>query len=157
MQPYGPAVLRLAIGAVFVAHGAQKLFGVWGGGGLSGTAAFFGQLGLTPAYPLAILVGLVEFAGGLMLIAGALTLFVALALALNMVVALWKVHLANGFFLNWNIVAGQGHGYEFTLALIGALVSLMLTGPGALSVDGRRARSAEAEAYGRARLRAGKV
>jgi len=157
MQPYGPAVLRLAIGAVFVAHGAQKLFGVWGGGGLSGTAAFFGQLGLTPAYPLAILVGLVEFAGGLMLIAGALTLFVALALALNMVVALWKVHLANGFFLNWNIVAGQGHGYEFTLALIGALVSLMLTGPGALSVDGRRERSAEAEAYGRARLRAGKV
>ena len=157
MQPYGPAVLRLAIGAVFVAHGAQKLFGVWGGGGLSGTAAFFGQLGLTPAYPLAILVGLVEFAGGLMLIAGALTLFVALALALNMVVALWKVHLANGFFLNWNMVAGQGHGYEFTLALIGALVSLMLTGPGALSVDGRRERSAEAEAYGRARLRAGKV
>ena len=157
MQPYGPAVLRLAIGAVFVAHGAQKLFGVWGGGGLSGTAAFFGQLGLTPAYPLAILVGLVEFAGGLMLIAGALTLFVALALALNMVVALWKVHLANGFFLNWNIVAGQGHGYEFNLALIGALVSLMLTGPGAFSVDGRRERSAEAEAYGRARLRAGKV
>jgi len=157
MQPYGPAVLRLAIGAVFVAHGAQKLFGVWGGGGLSGTAAFFGQLGLTPAYPLAILVGLVEFAGGLMLIAGALTLFVALALALDMVVALWKVHLANGFFLNWNMVAGQGHGYEFNLALIGALVSLMLTGPGALSVDGRRERSAEAEAYGRARLRAGKV
>jgi putative oxidoreductase len=157
MQPYGPAVLRLAIGAVFVAHGAQKLFGVWGGGGLSGTAAFFGQLGLTPAYPLAILVGLVEFAGGLMLIAGALTLFVALALALNMVVALWKVHLANGFFLNWNMVAGQGHGYEFNLALIGALVSLMLTGPGAFSVDGRRERSAEAEAYGRARLRAGKV
>ena len=55
------------------------------------------------------------------------------------------------------MVAGQGHGYEFNLALIGALVSLMLTGPGAFSVDGRRERSAEAEAYGRARLRAGKV
>jgi putative oxidoreductase len=157
MQPYGPAVLRLATGAVFVAHGAQKLFGVWGGGGLAGTAAFFGQLGLTPAYPLAILVGLVEFVGGLMLIAGALTLFAALALALNMVVAIWKVHLVNGFFLNWNMVAGQGHGFEFNLTLIGALVSLMLTGPGALSVDGRRARSAEAEAYGRARLRSGNV
>ena len=150
-------MLRLAIGAVFVAHGAQKLFGVWGGGGLAGTAAFFGQLGLTPAYPLAILVGLVEFAGGLMLIAGALTLFAALALAINMAVAIWKVHFANGFFLNWNMVPGQGHGYEFNVALIGALVALMLTGPGALSVDGRRARSAEAEAYGRARLRAGKV
>jgi putative oxidoreductase len=157
MQAYGPAVLRLATGAVFVAHGAQKLFGVWGGGGLSGTAAFFGQLGLTPAYPLAILVGLVEFVGGLMLIAGALTLFAALALALNMAVAIWKVHLVNGFFLNWNMVAGQGHGFEFNLTLIGALVSLMLTGPGALSVDGRRARSAEAEAYGRARLRSGNV
>jgi putative oxidoreductase len=157
MQPYGPAVLRLAIGAVFVAHGAQKLFGIWGGGGLAGTAAFFGQLGLTPAYPLALLIGLIEFAGGLMLIAGALTLYVALALALNMLVAIWKVHLANGFFLNWSMVAGQGHGYEFNLALIGALVSLMLTGPGAFSVDGQRARSAEAEAYGRARLRAGKV
>jgi putative oxidoreductase len=157
MQPYGPAVLRVAIGAVFVAHGAQKLFGVWGGGGLAGTAAFFGQLGLTPAYPLAILVGLVEFVGGLMLIAGALTLFSALALAINMAVAIWKVHFANGFFLNWNMVPSQGHGYEFNVALIGALVALMLTGPGALSVDGRRARSAEAEAYGRARLRAGKV
>jgi putative oxidoreductase len=157
MQPYGPAVLRVAIGAVFVAHGGQKLFGIWGGGGLAATSSFFEQLGLTPSYPLAIIVGLVEFAGGLMLIAGAATLYVALALAVNMVVATWKVHLANGFFLNWNMVPGQGHGYEFNLALLGALVSLMLTGPGALSVDGRRARSAEAEAYGRARLRAGKV
>ena len=55
------------------------------------------------------------------------------------------------------MAAGQGHGYEFNLALIGALVALMLTGPGALSLDGRRARSAEARAYGRARLRAGNV
>jgi putative oxidoreductase len=157
MQPYGPAVLRLAVGAVFVAHGAQKLFGVWGGGGLQGTAAFFSQLGLTPPYPLAVLVGLVEFIGGLMLIAGALTLFAAAALAINMAVAIWKVHLVNGFFLNWSLVPSQGHGYEFNVALVGALVSLMLTGPGAFSVDGQRARSAETKAYGRARLRAGKV
>jgi putative oxidoreductase len=157
MQPYGPAVLRLAVGAVFVAHGAQKLFGVWGGGGLQGTAAFFSQLGLTPPYPLAVLVGLVEFIGGLMLVAGALTLFAAAALAINMAVAIWKVHLVNGFFLNWNLVPSQGHGYEFNIALVGALVSLMLTGPGAFSVDGQRARSAETKAYGRARLRAGKV
>jgi putative oxidoreductase len=157
MQPYGPAVLRLAVGVVFVAHGAQKLFGVWGGGGPAGTAAFFAQLGLSPAMPLALLVGVVEFAGGLMLILGALTLLAAFALAIDMGVAIFKVHLANGFFLNWNIVPGQGHGYEFSLVLIGALLALMLTGPGALSIDGRRARSAEAEAYGRARLRAGKV
>ena len=149
MQPYGPAVLRLVIGAIFVAHGAQKLFGIWGGGGIDGTTAFFTQLGLAPAMPLAILVGVVEFAGGLMLICGALTLVVSLALTVNMLVAIAKVHLANGFFLPG--------GYEFNLALIGALVSLMLTGPGALSIDGQRARSAESEAAGRARLRAGKV
>lgn len=149
MQPYGPAVLRLAIGAIFVAHGAQKLFGVWGGGGIDGTTAFFTQLGLSPAMPLAIVAGVVEFVGGLMLIGGALTLFASLALTIDMLVAVWKVHLAGGFFLP--------AGYEFNLALIAALVSLMLTGPGALSIDGQRARSAESEAAGRARLRAGKV
>jgi len=150
MQPYGPAMLRLVIGAIFAAHGAQKLFGAWGGGGLERTTAFFTQMGLTPAMPLAIIVGVVEFAGGLLLIGGALTLIVSLSLAANMVVAIWKVHLSSGFF-------NSDGGYEFNLALIGALVSLMLTGPGALSIDGRRARSAEAEAAGRARLRAGKV
>ena len=157
MQPYGPAVLRLVVGAVFVAHGAQKLFGLWGVGGLAGTAAFFTQLGITPAYSLAVAVAIVEFGGGLLLIAGALTFFAALALALEMAVATWKVHLANGFFINWALAPGHGHGYEFNLTLIGALMALMLTGPGAFSIDGRRARSAESEAYGRARVLARKV
>lgn len=148
MYPYGPAVLRLAVGTIFVAHGAQKLFGIWGGPGLSGTATFMGQLGLGPGVALALLVGIVEFAGGLMLILGALTLIAAALLTVDMLVATWKVHLA-GFFLP--------AGFEFNLVLIGALVSLMLTGPGALSIDGRRARSAEARAYGRARIRAGRV
>lgn len=156
MQPYGPAVLRLAVGAIFVAHGSQKLFGI-GGGGLDATAAFFTQIGLTPAMPLATLTGAIELVGGLMLIAGALTLFAALALSVTMVVATWKVHFVNGFFLNWSLTPGLGHGYEYNLVLIGALVSLMLSGPGALSIDGRRARYAEAEAYGRARLRSGNV
>jgi putative oxidoreductase len=149
MQPYGPAVLRLATGAVFVAHGAQKLFGMWGGGGLSETAGFFAQLGLTPAYPLAVVVGLAEFCGGLLLLLGALTLYASLVLVVTMLVAIWRVHLAAGFFLP--------NGYELNLALIGALVSLMLTGPGALSIDEQRARSAQAQAYGRARLRSGNV
>jgi putative oxidoreductase len=149
MQPYGPAVLRLAVGAVFVGHGAQKLFGVWGGGGLAETAAFFAQFGLAPAYPLAVAVAVVEFVGGLMLIAGVLTMIAAGALTVTMAVAIWKVHFAHGFFLP--------NGYEFNVTLIGALVSLMLTGPGAFSIEGQRARSAQAQAYGRARLRAGKV
>jgi putative oxidoreductase len=147
---YGPAVLRLAVGASFVAHGAQKLFGVWGGGGLSGTAAYFSQLGIEPAYPLAVVAGTVEFAGGLLLILGALTLFASLALVVDMVVAVWKVHLVHGFFASAN-------GYELNLMVIAALVCLMLTGPGAFSVEGRRASHAAAAAAGRARLRAGKV
>jgi putative oxidoreductase len=149
----GPTVLRLAVGVVFAAHGAQKLFGLWDGGGLNGTAAFFAQLGLTPAYPLAVLVGLVELGGGLLLIAGAFTLVTAAALTVTMLVAVWTVHLSSGFFLNWTIAPGQGHGYEFNFALVGALVSLMLTGPGAFSIDRRRARAAEAQAFGRARMR----
>ena len=149
MYPYGPAVLRLAVGTIFVGHGAQKLFGLWGGPGLSKTAEFMGQLGLGPGYVLALLVGLVEFAGGLLLILGALTFFSALALSINVGVAIWKVHLAGGFFLP--------AGYEYNIVLLGALICLMLAGPGVFSIDGRRARSAEAEAYGRARLRAGRV
>lgn len=149
MQPYGSAVLRVFVGTVFVAHGAQMLFGAWGGLGLSGTAAFMGQLGLGPGFPLALLVALVELVGGLMLIIGAFALFAALALAIVMGVAIWKVHFAGGFFLP--------AGYEYAFVLLGALISLMLTGPGAFSIDGRRARSAEAEAFGRARLRAGQV
>jgi putative oxidoreductase len=157
MQRYGPAVLRLVAGAVFVAHGGQKLFGLWGGAGPGGTAAFLSHVGVTPAYPFALLAGIVEFGGGLLLISGAFTFVAAILLAIEMAVAAWKVHLANGFFLNWAVMPGQGHGYEFNLTLIAVLVSLSLTGPGAFSIDGRRARSAEYEAYSRARLRTGKI
>lgn len=149
LPTYGPAALRLAVGAIFIAHGGQKLFGLWGGGGLAETTGFFAKLGLEPAYPLAILVGVVEFGGGVLLVLGALTLFVGLALTINMAVAIWKVHAAHGFFLP--------NGYEFNFALIGALVCLMLAGPGAFSIDGRRAESAAAAAAGRARVRSGRV
>jgi len=157
MPLFGPAALRLAVGAVFAAHGAQKLFGLWDGGGPAGTAAFFAQLGLTPAYPLALLVGLIEFFGGLLLMAGAFTLVTSALLTIDMVVAVWMVHLSSGFFLNWTMAPGRGHGYEFNLVLIAALVSLMLTGPGALSIDRYRTRAAETAAAGRARLRAGQA
>ena len=146
---YGPAVLRVVLAAVFMAHGAQKLFGMWGGGGLSGTAASFSQLGLEPSYWLALSVGLLEFGGGLLLLVGAFTLPTAVLLALQMAAAIWVVHRPNGFFLPG--------GYEFNFTLIGALVCLMMTGAGAWSVDARRASHAAAAAAGRARLRAGKV
>jgi putative oxidoreductase len=155
MQALGPTVLRVALGVVFVAHGAQKLFGIWGGGGPTGTAAYFNALGLSPAYPLALFVGLTEFAAGFLLIAGAFTLVAASLLAVTMVVAIWKVHLASGFFLNWANAPGQGHGYEFHLVLIAGLVAVMLSGPGAASVDEWRRRTADTAAAGRARLRSG--
>jgi putative oxidoreductase len=156
LPAFGPAALRVGLGAIFIAHGAQKLFGIWGGGGLSGTAAGFDQLGLQPSYALAVAAGIAEFAGGILLVLGALTVPAAVVLTLTMLVAVWKVHLANGFFLNWTMTPGQGHGYEYNLAVIAGLLCLMLTGPGAFSIDGRRAESAAAEAAGRARLR-GKV
>jgi len=155
MHGVGPLVLRLGAGAIFVAHGAQKLFGIWGGGGPSGTAAFFDALGLAPAYPLAIAVGLAEFGGGLLLVAGAYTAAAAAVLAIDMLVAMWKVHLQYGFFLNGAADPGQGHGIEFTLMLTAALVSLMVTGAGSASVDEWRHRSSESLAAGRARLRSG--
>jgi putative oxidoreductase len=153
MQNYGPAMVRLMVGAMFVPHGMQKLFGWFGGGGLTGTAAYFDSIGLSPGYPLAVLVGITELGGGLMLMAGALTRYVSIALIINMIGAIWKVHLANGFFLNWALTPGRGHGVEYNLVVIAALLSLTLTGPGAFSVDHSRLRSAESHAAGRARLR----
>lgn len=153
MRPYGLTALRLCVGAVFAAHGAQKLFGAWGGPGLAGTTTMVAGLGLDPAYPLAILLAVTEFAGGLMLIAGGGTLWASLALAIDMAVAVWKVHYQNGFFMNWTQAPHQGHGMEYSLVLIGGLVALMLGGPGALSVDEWRHSIAEARARGRARSR----
>jgi putative oxidoreductase len=157
MREYGLLILRLGLGAVFIGHGAQKLFGMWGGQGLSGMAGVFQGLGLVPAFPLALLVGVTEFFGGLCLGAGAFVRFVAPPLVAVMAVAVWKVHLPNGFFLNWYMQPGIGHGYEFNLTLIAGLLCLVFMGAGALSVDSIRDRTAESEAAGRARVRAGKV
>ena len=151
MQSYGPVALRVCVGAVFAAHGARKLFGMWGGPGLDGTSAMLAALGLPYPYPLAVLLAVTEFGGGLLLIVGGLARGVALALAVDMAVAIWKVHYGNGFFLSDG--AARGGGYEYTLVLLGALVCLMLTGAGAASLDQRRSQSAEAAARGRARMR----
>ena len=151
MQSYGPALLRACVGAVFIAHGAQKLFGIWGGPGLNGTTGMLTALGLPYPHPLAILLAVVEFGGGILLLLGGLTRWVTLALAIDMAVAIWKVHARNGFFLADH--ASRGGGVEYALVLLGALVCLMLIGPGALSIDHRRSQSFEAAARGRARAR----
>ena len=161
MKGLGPVLLRFVLGAVFIAHGANKLFGAWAGpaigaGGLSGTAALLGTLHLEPAFPLAVLLGVTEFVGGIFLVLGFLARWASLALAISMGVAIWRVHWQFGFFLNWMGVPNRGEGIEYALVLIAALLCMAMTGAGDFSVDGRNARSADAKAMGRARLR-GKV
>ena len=136
---YGPVLIRLALGVTFVAHGAQKVLGWWGGPGFSGTIAAFAKQGMPP--PLTILVMVGEFFGGLGVLFGVLTRIAALGPALVMAGAIGLVHWKNGFFLNWLNVPGRGHGIECNLAYLAMALSLVFTGAGALSLDGlRRAR-----------------
>lgn len=153
MAGWGIAILRIAVGMIFVAHGAQKLFGAFGGAGLSGTSEYFTSLGLSPAYPLALLWAIIEFGCGVLVFLGAWTRWAAIPLAVGMAVAIWKAHLANGFFINWSLAAGVGHGYEFNLVLIAACACLSLTGAGELSIDRLLDRNAESAYAGRQRIR----
>ncbi len=161
MVGLGLLVLRLVLAVVFIAHGGNKIFGLFGGagigpGGLSTTAAFFGTIGLNPPFVLAVVDAVLEFAGGILLVAGFLTRWVSIALAISMGVAIWKVHYQFGFFLNWMGAADRGQGMEYSIVLIAALACLALSGGGDLSIDGLNQRSAARDAAGRARLR-GKI
>ena len=156
MRAWGLLVLRLAVGTVFIAHGLPKLIPIWGSSPAE-AAAFFQSIGLHPAYPLTAASGVIETGGGLMVIFGLFATWAALGLLIDTAVAIWKVHLAHGFFINWTMARGVGHGIELHLLLSGALICLMMTGPGLLSIAGRRERDAEEQALARARLRSNKV
>ncbi len=125
-----PLALRLPLGIIFSAHGAQKLFGWFGGYGLEGTGQFMASMGLNPGVLMAALAGSAEFFGGIALIIGLLTRPAAAVLAFTMLVALLSVHLHNGLFMASN-------GYEFALALLAASISLVISGGGRLSLDRR--------------------
>lgn len=125
---WAPLALRLPIGIIFVAHGAQKLFGWFGGYGLAGTGQFMDSIGLSPGTLMALLAGGAEFFGGLALLIGLLVRPAAAALAFAMVVAIFAVHFDKGLFL-------ANNGYEFGLALLAASVALLIGGGGRLSVD----------------------
>jgi len=153
MAGWGLTILRVAVGLVFVAHGAQHLFGVFGGPGLTGTAGYFTELGLEPAWPLAVAWAVAEFGCGILVFIGAWTRWAVIPLIGGMAAAVWKVHLVNGFFLNWSLAAGVGHGYEFQFVLIAACACLALTGAGELSVDQFLTRNAEQALAGRQRIR----
>ncbi|WP_029133868.1 DoxX family protein [Sedimenticola selenatireducens] len=120
--------LRILVGIIFVAHGAQKLFGWFGGYGLEGTGQWMASIGLNPGYLMALLAGSAEFFGGLALILGLLIRPAAAVLAFAMVVAIVTVHIGNGLFMS-------NDGYEFGLALLAASVALAISGAGRGSLD----------------------
>ena len=129
-----PTILRVLLGGVFFAHGAQKLLGWFGGYGYSATMQYFTHGGI-PA-PLAFLVIFTEFFGALALILGVGTRLAALGVAVIMVVAVATTHIANGFFMNWS---GQQHGegFEYHILAVAVSVALMIWGAGRYSIDRR--------------------
>ncbi len=126
-------LIRLVLGSVMFAHGAQKMLGWFGGYGFKGTMGFFTQMMHIPA-PLAFLAIAAEFFGGLGLIVGLLTRVAAFGISVNMLVAIFTVHMANGFFMNWT---GQqkGEGFEYHLLVLAMTIALMIRGAGAFSID----------------------
>ena len=125
----GLFVLRVVVGLLFVGHGAQKLFGLFGGHGLAGTAGFFEQgLGLHPGKVHATGAGAAEFLGGLLLVLGFLTPFGSLMLIATMTVAIITVHWAKGVWLT------EG-GYEYNLVLMAVAFAVAGAGPGNWSLD----------------------
>jgi putative oxidoreductase len=124
----GIFLLRAVIGLALAAHGAQKLFGAFGGPGIAGTGAFFDTLGFRPGRLFATMAALGETGGGLLVAFGLFTPFAAAVVVSTMLVAVWGVHLEKGFF-------AQNGGYEYPLVLGVAAVALAFTGPGRLSVD----------------------
>ena len=125
---FGRLIARAAIGGLFAAHGTQKLFGWFGGSGVAGTAETMQKLELRPARQHAVAAGTAETLGGTLLALGALTPLAGSLITATMLTAIRKVHLPNG---PWNT---QG-GYEYNVALIGAALMLVDSGPGAPSVD----------------------
>jgi len=126
-------VVRIVLGIVFFAHGAQKTFGWFGGRGLSATIAGFRQMNIPPA--ATAIAAFTECFGGLAMIVGFLARPAALGLIVVMLVAVAKVHAQHGFFLNFALTPGKGHGYEFNLVLIAMSLSILIGGAGAFSID----------------------
>lgn len=121
-------ILRVPIGIILAAHGAQKLFAWFGGYGLAGTGQWMASIGLEPGYLMALLAGSAEFFGGLALALGLLTRPAAVLTAFTMLVAIFSVHISHGLFASNN-------GYEYALVLFVASISLAIQGAGSYSID----------------------
>jgi putative oxidoreductase len=122
-------VLRVVVGALFVGHGAQKLFGWFGGHGPDGTAAFFESTGMTRGRQLALIAGLSELIGGLLFALGLATPLAAALLSAVMLAAIWQVHRGNGLWITEN-------GFEYNLVLLAVLFAVTAAGAGEWSLDG---------------------
>ncbi|TMO71294.1 DoxD-like family protein [Pseudoalteromonas sp. S3776] len=121
-------VLRVPVGLILAAHGAQKLFAWFGGYGLEGTGQWMANIGLEPGYWLALMAGSAEFFGGIALALGLLTRPAALVTAFTMLIAIFSVHINNGLFM-------ANNGYEYALTLLVVTAALAVQGAGSFSVD----------------------
>lgn len=128
MAAWGMLVIRLVVGVLFVGHGAQKLFGWFGGYGPKGTGGWMESIGIRPGVLMAVLVGLTELLGGVLFAAGLFTPVGALLITLTMLGAIFTVHGKNGLWATAN-------GYEYHAVLIAAAIGIALAGPGAFSLD----------------------
>lgn len=128
MEGLGLLIIRVIVGLYFAAHGTQKAFGWFGGGGPAGTGAFFEQIGIKPGKPMALLAGLGELLGGILFLLGFLTPLAALFIIIPMIIAIKTVHGKNGLF------SDKG-GIEYNLVLIAVALGIALSGAGSISVD----------------------
>ncbi|PLR96772.1 DoxX family protein [Bacillus sp. T33-2] len=128
MEDLGLLIIRVVVGLYFAAHGAQKAFGWFGGGGPEGTGGFFEQIGIKPGKQMALLAGLGEFVGGILFLLGFLTPLASLLIIIPMIVAIKTVHGKNGLFSDTG-------GIEYNLVLIAIALGFILTGPGEISLD----------------------
>ncbi|MDP4104718.1 MAG: DoxX family protein [Bacillota bacterium] len=124
----GLLIIRLVIGVLFIGHGAQKLFGWFGGYGLKGTGGWFESIGMKPGVTMALLAGLAEFIGGLLFALGLLTPLAGILIAGTMLMAIIKVHAPNGLWATAN-------GYEYNLTLLAVAIGIALIGPGQYALD----------------------
>jgi len=129
-----PLMLRIPLGLIFMAHGSQKLLGLFGGKGLTATfASFERDLGIPAIFTLLAIIA--EFGGGFGILTGFLTRLSAAGISAVMLVAIYKIHWAHGFFLNNACIPGRGHGIEYCVALLGIALYLLIAGGGRWCLD----------------------
>lgn len=131
MVDVGLLILRVVVGLLFVGHGAKTLFGWFGGYGIKGTAGWMESIGVKPGVLMAVLAGLSELLGGLLLALGLWVWIAAALIIVPMLVAIFKVHGRNGLWATSN-------GYEYNLVLIAVAVAIALIGAGEYSIDALR-------------------